>query len=184
MSGVEIRAGTPGDDAILADHYLALWDSYGTPPGDYADDARAAVLRFIGEARTGSGLGVFLATSGGAIAGSVACNLHRAPYPVVIRPERRRFGYVWSVFVEPAHRRRGVARALVSRALDHLRSLNCTTAVLHASEAGLRTYQDLGFSAAKETRLDLTARVPRPGVEPEHPDLQPANEAVRTVPFD
>ena len=56
----------------------------------------------------------------------------------------------------PAHRKKGVAGALMNAAIDELRRIGCTTAVLNASEAGMRLYLQLGFKLATEMRLDLT----------------------------
>ena len=91
----------------------------------------------------------------GTVVGSVACQLQQLPYPDVVVPEFRKHGYIWSVFVEPAARRRGVARALVIRAVEYLRSIGCTKAVLHSSDAGQALYRQLGFETATEMRLDL-----------------------------
>jgi GNAT superfamily N-acetyltransferase len=67
----------------------------------------------------------------------------------------RKYGYIWHVFVVAAARRQGVATRLVERAVDHLRSIGCTKAVLHSSDAGEAVYRQLGFQIAKEMRLDL-----------------------------
>ena len=67
-------------------------------------------------------MATFLAELDGKVAGSVACQLQQLPYPDVVVPAFRKHGYIWSVYVEPASRRRGVARALVTRAVGYLRS--------------------------------------------------------------
>jgi ribosomal protein S18 acetylase RimI-like enzyme len=152
---IEIRKATAVADDILARHYLALWGSYGTPEDQMQPDARARVLAFIQDARKHRGLAVFIATVGGDVAGSVACQRHISPYPDVVMPTHRQLGYIWSVYVEPAHRRLGIARRLLDQALGHLRSIGCTTAVLHSSEAGERLYERAGFTLAKEMRLVL-----------------------------
>lgn len=46
-------------------------------------------------------------------------------------------------------------KALTSNAIQHLKSIGCTHVVLHASEAGTRVYDELGFIRAGEMRLDL-----------------------------
>lgn len=155
MSGLEIRSADPGEDAILVRHYRHLWESYGVPDEHIRSDAEACVQRFIQEGRAHRQLGVFLALVDGLVVGSSACQLHLSPYPDVVVPQVRKFGYVWSVFVEAEHRRKGIARHLTERALDHLRQIGCTSAVLHASDAGEPLYLDLGFQPAKEMRLVL-----------------------------
>ncbi|MGO7564987.1 GNAT family N-acetyltransferase, partial [Rhizobium johnstonii] len=50
-------------------------------------------------------------------------------------------GYIWSVYVADAFRRRGIALALTNNAVDYLKSIGCTTAVIHASDAGEPVYR-------------------------------------------
>ncbi|MFE0758562.1 hypothetical protein ACFW16_31680 [Inquilinus sp. NPDC058860] len=61
---IEIRKAIAAADDILAQHYLALWDSYGTPEDQMQPDAKARVLAFIQDARKHRGLGVFIPTVG------------------------------------------------------------------------------------------------------------------------
>lgn len=157
---IELRAGTPADDATVAEHYLAIWRSYGMRAEHFREDALGTTLAFLRDARERLGLGTFLAFVDGEAAGSTACNLHPPVYPEVIRPEIRRHGYIWSVYVDPRFGRRGVGRALVSRAVGHLREIGCHTAVLHASDAGIKLYERIGFSLATEMRLPLIEPAP------------------------
>ncbi|ARQ12254.1 GCN5-related N-acetyltransferase protein (plasmid) [Rhizobium etli] len=103
-------------------------------------------------------LASFLAVVDDEIAGSVSCQLHQSPFPEVIRPEQRLHGYIWSVYVAEAFRRRGIALALTNRAVDYLKSIGCTTAVIHASDAGEPVYCSVGFELAKEMRLKFPAK--------------------------
>jgi ribosomal protein S18 acetylase RimI-like enzyme len=150
-----IRAGDELDDEILIRHYLALWDSYGTPLEHYRADAENQVQIFLMEGRSSRGLATFLAEVDEKVAGSAACQLQNSPYPTVIKPQLRRFGYIWHVYVLPKFERRGIGRALTKAAIDHLKQLGCTTAGLNASEAGEPLYTSMGFERAKEMRLKL-----------------------------
>ncbi|WP_244956260.1 GNAT family N-acetyltransferase [Rhizobium changzhiense] len=151
---MDIRMATPGEDEILVGHYLKIWDSYGTPPEHYRPDAAARILSFIRSGREERRRTSFLAIVNGDIAGSASCQLHQSPFPEVIRPEQRLHGYIWSVYVADAFRRRGIALALTNKAVDHLKSIGCTT---HASDAGEPVYRAAGFELAKEMRLKFTA---------------------------
>ncbi|MBB2752850.1 UNVERIFIED_ORG: ribosomal protein S18 acetylase RimI-like enzyme [Rhizobium aethiopicum] len=53
----------------------------------------------------------------------------KSPFPEVIREEQRLHGYIWSVYVADAFRRRGIASALTSKAVDYLKSIGCTAVV-------------------------------------------------------
>ncbi|OWV65253.1 acetyltransferase [Rhizobium sp. R339] len=152
---MDIRMATPDEDEILAGHYLKIWDSYGTPPEHYRADAAARILSFLRSGRAERRLASFLAVIDGEIAGSVSCQLHQSPFPEVIREEQRLLGYIWSVYVEDVFRRRGIALALTKAAVGYLKSIGCTTAVIHASDAGEPVYRSVGFEIAKEMRLKL-----------------------------
>ncbi|MCA1442978.1 GNAT family N-acetyltransferase [Ensifer sp. IC4062] len=150
---MNIIAAGPADDPILVAHYLAIWDSYGTPQEDYVDDAAQRVIAFIEETRAAGHHGGFLAVIDGEIAGSAMCCLLRSPYPEVIRPERRLMGYIWSVYTETSQRGKGVGKALTQRSIGHLKEIGCNSIVLHASDAGAPMYEKLGFKRAGEMRL-------------------------------
>lgn len=147
----------PSEDEILVGHYLKIWDSYGTPPEHYRSDAAARILSFIRSGREERRLTSSLAVVDGDIAGSASCQLHQSPFPEVIRPEQRLHGYIWSDYVADAFRRRGIASALTDKAVDYLKSIGCTTAVIHASDAGEPVYRAAGFELAKEMRLKFSA---------------------------
>ena len=151
-----IREASIAEDDIVVRHYLEIWRSYGTPEDHFSTDAKARVLAYLEEGRAHHRLKAFLALEGTEAIGSVSCQLMASPYPEVVDPARRRYGYIWSVWVLPAHRRKGVAGALMNAAIDELRRIGCTTAVLNASEAGMQLYLQLGFKLATEMRLDLT----------------------------
>lgn len=146
---------TLSDDGVLADHYLGLWHGYGVPPEHLLPDARGRVLAFLAEARAAHELGAFVCRRDGAVVASAGCSVRRAPYPEVIRPVHRKVGYVFGLFVEPAHRRRGLARNLTEACLDHLRAIGCKTVLLHSSQAGLPLYRAMGFEPTSELRLVL-----------------------------
>ncbi|NLS03450.1 GNAT family N-acetyltransferase [Rhizobium sp. P32RR-XVIII] len=150
---MEIRIATPDEDAIVAGHYLRIWDSYGTPEDHYRRDAMSRIETFMEEGRAQRRLRSFLAVADGAIAGSSSCQLHQSPFPEVIAPQHRLNGYIWSVYVDHIFRRKGVARALTTAAVDYLKSIGCTTVVIHASDPGEPVYRSVGFEPAKEMRL-------------------------------
>ena len=68
---------------------------------------------------------------------------------LVLGPE----AIVLNVYVEPAWRRRGVARALMRALLDDLAARGVRRIVLHASPDGRRLYERLGFAPTNEMRL-------------------------------
>lgn len=79
--------------------------------------------------------------------------------PVPLDPAGTSRGYLLNVFVEPAYRRRGLARALVELSIAEARRRNIRIVSLHASDEGRPLYETLGFSAMNEMQL----------VIPDHP---------------
>jgi GNAT superfamily N-acetyltransferase len=67
-----------------------------------------------------------------------------------------RWGYLGNVWVDPAQRRRGVATALMSAAIDWCRAGSFQRIVLNPSEMSVPMYSALGFRPADQLmRLDL-----------------------------
>jgi GNAT superfamily N-acetyltransferase len=150
---MDIREASAAEDDVLIRHYLALWASYEIFNDQMRPDASEQSRAFIRDSRAHRQLAVFHASVEGEVVGSVACDLRILPYPEVVRSEFRKQGYIWSVFVEPAHRRKGIARRLVERAIAHLRSIGCTVVMLNASEDGEPLYAGMGFVLGKEMRF-------------------------------
>jgi len=61
--------------------------------------------------------------------------------------------YVLGMYVLPELRRRGVARALMTRAVECAADSGAPLITLHASDYGRPLYESLGFTASSEMRL-------------------------------
>ena len=67
-----------------------------------------------------------------------------------------RWGYVGNVYVDPAHRRRGVASLLMTTVVEWARAEQLERIVLNPSEMSVPLYRSLGFRPADDLmRLDL-----------------------------
>ena len=73
------------------------------------------------------------------------------PHPFDPAAEAR--GYLLNFWVEPSHRRRGLARQLVELAVAESRRRGLRVTALHASKAGRLVYESLGFSNSSEMML-------------------------------
>ena len=60
-----------------------------------------------------------------------------------------------NVYTEPAHRRRGLSRRLMSELIAWCRAHGITRITLHASTDGRPLYEGLGFTPTNEMRLVL-----------------------------
>lgn len=64
-------------------------------------------------------------------------------------------GLIVNVYVEPSHRKQGVARALMAKILNFAKLGGFSHLVLHSSDAGRPMYESLGFEPTSEMRLYL-----------------------------
>lgn len=64
-------------------------------------------------------------------------------------------GYILNLFVEPAHRGRGVANALMARATQAAQHRGLDYMILHATEMGRPVYEKLGWRQTSEMSLGL-----------------------------
>jgi GNAT superfamily N-acetyltransferase len=78
-------------------------------------------------------------------------------WPPSPRDPRGGLGFVYNVYVEPAHRRRGVARALLEALHGWARGRGLGALALHASEDGRPLYEALGYLPTNEMRIDFLA---------------------------
>jgi GNAT superfamily N-acetyltransferase len=70
------------------------------------------------------------------------------PHP--LHPEQSQRGYVLNLFVEPAHRGRGVAKALMAAADADFRDHDIAYCILHATPAARAMYEKLGWKGTSE----------------------------------
>ena len=86
--------------------------------------------------------------AGQAIGGVGLMAIEWPPHPS--HPAEDRRGYVLNLFVEVAHRRRGVARALMDTADREFSKRGLTFLLLHATEAGRPLCQQAGWMRTYE----------------------------------
>lgn len=132
-----------------------MWRDNDVPTHSIQSDWLDITLQFIERARRELCYKAFIAEVDGTVVGSASCQLFAGLYPLALTEQYRKYGYVWGVYVEPAHRGQGLAKKLTLQAIDHLKSLGCTRVILHASPLGKPVYLSLGFSQSNEMRLDL-----------------------------
>jgi len=64
-------------------------------------------------------------------------------------------GYIYDVSVKPAKRRKGIARALIYRALKYSKAKGVGYLSLHATSLGEPLYRSLGFAESMHVFLEL-----------------------------
>lgn len=155
MTAAKIRPATSREDALIAQHFYQMWRDNEVPADAIDPDWLAITLRFIEDARQTLSYQAFLADVDGAIVGSASCQRFAGLYPDVLKPTYRQYGYIWGVYVEPAHRQQGIATSLTQQAIAYLHKIGCTQALLNASPWGRSIYTQLGFVETNSMRLDL-----------------------------
>ncbi|GGG95879.1 GNAT family N-acetyltransferase [Silvibacterium dinghuense] len=101
----------------------------------------------------GSYFGFVLSDDEHPVAGVGLMLIDWPPHPS--HPTQDRRGYVLNVYVEPAYRRRGLARRLMQLAEAEFARRGVQYAVLHATEKGRPLYADLGWGTTTEMAKEL-----------------------------
>lgn len=176
------RAGPESDD-LACENWRQMWLDNGVPESAVLEDHAERTRRFIQNARDDLGYATFIAVDDttGHVIGSVCCQEWAGPMPTGLSDDDQKIGTVWAVYVNPEHRRRGVATAMMQRVKDHWESLGCTKGVLlHASDAGRKVYQKVGFEEGNMLTLDVASHTPPELSLPEGISIsdQAADEAV------
>ncbi|WP_321475447.1 GNAT family N-acetyltransferase [uncultured Paludibaculum sp.] len=86
------------------------------------------------------------------VAGTGVLLLPYQPGPNDTRAQR---AFIINVYTHPEHRRQGLARRLMTTAVDWCREAGFGIVSLHASTEGRPLYESLGFQATNEMRLSL-----------------------------
>jgi GNAT superfamily N-acetyltransferase len=152
-----IRRATAADAATIAHHRVAMFQDMGDVPTDAlaAELLSASTAALTALLRAGGYVGwLAIDTSGPVIAGAgadIKPQLPRISHDgtrVVTSP----FPLVVNVYTEPPWRGKGIARALMRKVMDWAQVQGSDRVVLHASDAGRRLYQSLGFVQTNEMR--------------------------------
>lgn len=107
----------------------------------------------------GSYFGFVMLDDGAPVAGIGLMLIEWPPHPEHPASDKR--GYVLNVFVEPAYRKRGLARELMKLADEEFVRRGVGYAVLHATQKGRPLYQGLGWNGT--TEMAKTLAVPLNG---------------------
>ena len=146
----------PTMDNVIAEHFYRLWLDNNVSEDVIDDYWLEVTLDFIQQARKEQKFQAFIAQVDNEIVGSASCQLFAGLYPSPFKQEYRKYGYIWNIYVESEYRRRGIATELTNTAINYLKTLNCTKALLHASPVGKPVYENLGFIPGNEMIFNLT----------------------------
>ena len=152
-SGYAIRRATLADTAIIAAHRRAMFEEIGSTQNlDLVERAFAEWL----PSRLDTTYFHWLATHDDRPIGSAGVLL--LDWPPSPRDPRGGLGFIYNVYVEREHRRRGIARATLELLHQWAHDRNLGALALHASEDGRPLYETLGYEPTNEMRIDFLAR--------------------------
>jgi GNAT superfamily N-acetyltransferase len=152
VSDYTVRLATAADAEVIARHRVEMFRAMGRV--SRLDEVERATTTRVGEQlASGDYIGWVIEHDGRPVAGA-GVMLHPY-YPSDTNPRGRPTAYILNVYVEPEHRRRGLAARLVETILAWCRDNDIPRASLHASDAGRPVYQRFGFIATNELRLEL-----------------------------
>ena len=158
MAEVQVRLATVEDAEVLAHQRSAMFHDMGLLPDGVAEQLRAASIGFFREALADGSWFGWVASKGDSTVGGAVLHLTTMPPrngPGGIFIPSRPQGLIMNVYVEPEHRRCGIAALLMTTALDFARSRDAASVTLHASQKGKPLYERMGFAPTHEMRLFL-----------------------------
>jgi ribosomal protein S18 acetylase RimI-like enzyme len=152
--GIDARTLGPGDLDLICRHREEMFRDAGQ--SETVLSVMTEHFRTWLEPRLadGSYFGFVLLDETDPVGGIGLMTIDWPPHPS--HPTQSRRGYILNVFVEPPHRRRGLARELMRLAEAEFANRGVEFAVLHATEKGQPLYLGLGWGPTSEMtkRLD------------------------------
>lgn len=162
-----VRPATLDDVDVLVHHRLAMFGDMGVPL-----DAVTLAPAFAGWLRATMPAGTYRAwlveafssaESAAVVAGGGATIL---PWPPGPRYQGGTLAFIYNVYTEPAHRRQGLARRVMSAIHGWCRENGVTSLALNASEDGRPLYESLGYAVTPNPMMFYGIGVERGAPEP------------------
>lgn len=159
-SNPTLRPSTPADLETHVAHRIAMFRDMemGTEEGRkrMAEVFRQQLRSWL---VTGQCRGLVMEENGCAVASLLLLLKDTLPTPVTPLSVR---GYLFNIYTEPSHRRKGLAARLTDAALKQARDLGIEIIELHASLEAEGLYQRMGFVPTSEMRLVMSAGIKTP----------------------
>jgi GNAT superfamily N-acetyltransferase len=148
-----VRPATLDDADVLVHHRLAMFTDMGVP---FDPTALSAAFRSWLAHKMPAGVyrAWLVETGTGDVVGGGG--ITTLPWPPGPRYMGDTLAYVYNVYTEPAHRRRGLARMVMESIHTWCREAGVTSAALNASRDGLALYESMGYSAAPSAMMFLS----------------------------
>lgn len=153
MSTYRVRVATLADADALVGHRVGMFNDMGTAID--AAEVERSFRRWLAEMMPA---GVYRAwvveTDGGDIVGGAGISV--LPWPPGPQFIGGRIAFVYNVYTEGAHRRRGLARRLMATIHAWCRENGIRVVGLNASQDGRRLYEELGYQPTASPMMFVT----------------------------
>jgi GNAT superfamily N-acetyltransferase len=148
-----VRPITPADFDLIVRHRAEMFRDAGRADAVLAAMAGPFRLWLAPRLADGRYFGWMAEHEGSPVAGLGMMSIDWPPHPS--HPTQDARGYILNVYVEPEHRRHGLAKALMAKATDEAARRGLAHLVLHATEKGRPLYETLGWRRTTEMSLTL-----------------------------
>lgn len=143
------RRATAADATLIAAHRYAMFAEMGKSDHASLDEMRRNFVPWVERMiLAGKYVGWIVTEETKPVASAGFFELDWPPHPLDPAAEHR--GYLLNFWVEPEYRGQGLARMLVREALGESRRRGFRVTALHASDAGRRVYEKMGFATTSE----------------------------------
>ena len=147
-----VRAATLADGAVLARHRIGMFTDMAVPL-----DAAKIDREFRAWLATTMPAGTYRAwlaeTAGGEIAAGGGITI--IPWPPGPTYPGDRLAFVYNVYTEPSHRRRGLARLIMETIHAWCREEGIGSVALNASQDGRPLYETMGYAVSPSPMMFL-----------------------------
>jgi|HubBroStandDraft_1064217.scaffolds.fasta_scaffold07935_4 GNAT superfamily N-acetyltransferase len=146
------RIAEAGDAALITAHRRAMFAEVGLGSGNVLDTMSQSFRPWVERMMvSGKYVGWIVEENGAPAASAGFFELEWPPHP--FHPDAEARGYLLNFWVEPSHRRKGLAKELVKLAVTESRRRGLKVTTLHASKFGAPVYESMGFSRTSEMWL-------------------------------
>ena len=147
-----VRRATLADADVLVQQRIAMFTDMQVPLDAAALDP--AFRAWLAQTMTAGTYRAWLAeTAGGEVAGGGGITI--IPWPPGPHYAGDRLAFVYNVYTERPHRRRGLARLIMDTIHDWCRAEGITSVALNASRDGRPLYESMGYTESPSPMMFL-----------------------------
>ena len=155
MTDYSIRQATLADMDIIVTHRRKMFEEMGhTDPAVHAAYEAGFVPWLRRQMERNEYLAWFAVTPEGEVV--AGAGLWLLDWPPGYFDWSAHRGYIFNVYTDTDHRRKGLGRRVVQAALDWCAAKGIRYVSLHYSEQGKSLYEDMGFVQSNEMRIVLS----------------------------